>query len=166
MPWAFLPFSGRNGFPGHNSSKYRIIVKARPFSMHDFMTSPKALLSVLMYRRYARGLQYSHGATLGMQRSTCWATVPYGVTQRPCCTDAFCNVRRNLRFESFAHKRPARCNVSKAVHIPVFVPQRSNVRTSPSGSSCASDGRLRFLPSTDDDDAIAEDDATMYKSRW
>ena len=160
MPWSFLPFSGRYGFPGHNSSMYRIIVKDTPFTMHDLMTSPKALLSVLIYRRYASGLQYSHGSTPGMPRSTFWITVPYAVTALPCCTDAFCNVRRNLRLESFVHKRPARCNVSKAVHIPVLVPQRSNVRTSPGCISCASDCRLRLLPSTDDDDAIAEDDAT------
>ena len=158
-PWIFLPVSGRNGFPGHDSSMYKIIVNAFPHSMHDFMTSPKALLRVLMYRRSARGLQYSHGPTPGMPRSTCWMTVPYGVTERPCCTDASCKVRRNLRSESFVQSRPARCNVSKALHIPVFVPHQSNARTSVSGNICASDGRARFLLSMEDDDAIAEDDA-------
>ena len=54
---------------------------------------------------------------------------------------------------------PAVCSVAKALHIPVFVPHWSNVRTSFAGSSSCSDARERFLPSFDDDDAIAEDNA-------
>ena len=55
------------------------------------------------------------------------------------------------------HRRPARCNVSKAVHIPVFVPHRSNARTSLSDIDCASDGRARFFVPVDEDDAIVHD---------
>ena len=151
--------SGRYGFPGHNSSMYKITVNGLPGSMHDFMTSPKSSLRPLMYRRSARGLQYSHGPMPGMRRSTCWMTVPYGVIWRPCCTVASSKVRRNFRTESSVQSRPALCNVAKALHIPVFVPHRSNVRTSFAGSSSFSDCRERFLPSFDDDDAIAEDNA-------
>ena len=96
----------------------------------------------------------------GMRRSTSWMTGPYGVIWRPCCTVASCKVRRNFRTESSVQSRPAVCSVAKALHIPVFVPHWSNVRTSFAGSSSCSDARERLMPSFDVDDAIAEDNAT------
>ena len=62
-------------------------------------------------------------------------------------------------------RRPARCNVAKALHIPVFVPHESNFLTSDSGINSFSDGRARFLLPVEEDDAIAADNTKRQMIR-